>query len=121
MCYPPSPTDSNRFVAPRRILQLSLFEEAVLWRTLELELRNLVLVSLVRVVCPIMGSFRSADQLVHGIETEVSRRSSDHDSVASMGRAGFLSAPCTLVKPTRSRRFQSIRVHSLVMMNSPYG
>ena len=45
----------------RGILQLSLFEEAVLWMMLELELRNLVLVSLVRVVCQIMGSFRSAD------------------------------------------------------------
>ena len=35
---PPSPTvDSNRFVVPRGILQLGLFEEAVLWRMLELE------------------------------------------------------------------------------------
>ena len=42
-------------------------------------------VSLERVVCPIMGTFRSADQLVHGIETGVSRRSSDPDSLASMG------------------------------------
>ena len=67
-------------MVPRGILQLSLFEEAVLWRTLELEVRNLVLVSLVRVVCPIMVSFRSADQLVHGNETVVSRRSSDSDS-----------------------------------------
>ena len=72
--------DSNSFVVPRGILQLSLFEEAVLWRTLELEVRNLVLVSLLRVVCLIMGSFKSADQLVHGIETGVSRQSSDPDS-----------------------------------------
>ena len=35
---PASPTvDSNRFVVPRGILQLSLFEKAVLWRMLELE------------------------------------------------------------------------------------
>ena len=37
-----------------------------------------------------------------------------------LGRAGFRSSPCTLVKSTRSRRFQSIRVQSLVMVNSPY-
>ena len=36
----------------------------------------------------------------------------------STGRPGFLSAPSTLVRPSRSLSFQPIRAHSLVMMDS---
>ena len=74
--------------------------------------RPVVLVSLVRLVRSIMVLFRRADQLVHGVETSVNMQSSGSDCLASMGRAGFRSALCTLARPMRSQSSQSMVVPS---------
>ena len=64
-----------------------------MWRTLELEVANpgvgIVGASWsVRLWC----LFRPADQLVHGVETGVSRQSLVSDCLASIGQVGFRSA-----------------------------